>query len=77
MKKQTKKISRRKFMATTGGLTFLVASYPLWSKVPSDGDYVEEQQVSITAWVQLNTSGQVTVYNPAAEMGQGSMTARD
>ena len=78
MKKQEKKpkqaISRRKFLAATGGLTFAVVGYPLLSNAwfEDEAQLVERQ---VTAWVEINPNEQITIYNPAAEMGQGSMTA--
>jgi isoquinoline 1-oxidoreductase subunit beta len=67
-------ISRRKFLKRSGGLTFLVAGIGIpafvWKKEES-----EANNVQISAWVHLSTDGTVTIYNPAAEMGQGTMTA--
>lgn len=69
--------SRRQFLTAAGGITFVVAAGAMGVKYLS----VEEEEVTlsqardITAWVKLNNKGQVIFYNPAAEMGQGSMTA--
>lgn len=68
-------ISRRKFIATTGGITFMVAGYGMFSKFAVGKPRAIDQEKQVTAWVHLNTNGKVTIYNPAAEMGQGSMTA--
>lgn len=78
MKKQEKKskqtLSRRKFLATTGGLTFAVVGYPLLSNAWFE-DEAQPVEKQVTAWVEINPNEQITIYNPASEMGQGSMTA--
>ncbi len=66
-------ISRRKFLAAGGGITFAIAGYPLLSGLSGPSKTYKTEQV--TAWVHLSNSGKVTIYNPASEMGQGSMTA--
>lgn len=69
-------ISRRRFLATAGSLSFVITAgafapglLSAQNRQKNDGD---EQ---ITAWVRLTADGKITLYNPAAEMGQGSMTA--
>lgn len=77
-KKENGKVSRRGFLKAAGGVTFAVAAYALLPKMPfgedaqASGELVEQ---SVSAWVRIDTDGKVTIYNPAAEMGQGSMTA--
>jgi isoquinoline 1-oxidoreductase subunit beta len=66
-------ISRRSFLKWGGGITFLVTSVGLPALVFKSKDKEENRQIS--AWVHLATDGTVTIYNPAAEMGQGTMTA--
>ena len=66
-------ISRRRFLAGAGGLTFCVA-------IGSDGiRLVSEAQASaartINAWVRIAPDGVVTILSAGAEMGQGSMTS--
>ncbi|MDH3492181.1 MAG: molybdopterin-dependent oxidoreductase [Acidobacteriota bacterium] len=72
-------ISRRNFLKAGGGVAFAVAAYALLPELPvadgnapGKGELVEQK---IFAWVHLRTDGRITIYNPAAEMGQGSMTA--
>lgn len=69
-------ISRRQFLAAAGSITFVVtagAFVPrLFTDKENEAPILDNQ---ITAWVRLDTDGRITIYNPAAEMGQGSMTA--
>lgn len=68
------RLSRRHFLSAAGGLTIVIAGAAVapglsWSKEDnSNGE-------TITAWVNIQPDGKITIYNPAAEMGQGSMTA--
>jgi isoquinoline 1-oxidoreductase beta subunit len=72
-------LSRRKFLATTGGFTFAITAHAVASSYISILEYGKKQPKladnQITAWVHLDHDGTVTIYNPATEMGQGSMTA--
>ena len=76
--KNDKGISRRGFLKAAGGVTFAVAAYALFPKLPfggeaeASGEFVGKE---VTAWVRIGSDGKITIYNPAAEMGQGSMTA--
>lgn len=69
-------ISRRQFLVTAGGFGFAITAGAFSPKFLSGHttDTVNGNQ-PITAWVQLDKEGKITIYNPAAEMGQGSMTA--
>lgn len=71
-------LTRRNFLIAGGGLTIGIAAYVLFPKLKNshsqeDGEALEPQKV--TAWVHLQEDGKMTIFNPAAEMGQGSLTA--
>jgi len=72
-------ITRRKFLATTGGATIFVSGYYLLPITrqeddhASDGKELIEKKVDV--WVRLMSDDRVIIYTPAAEMGQGSMTS--
>lgn len=66
-------------MVAAGGVTFLLTGYALIPTIAEDAanpenarDLVEKK---FNAWVHIRTDGRILIYNPAAEMGQGSMTA--
>ncbi|HEX9673272.1 MAG TPA: molybdopterin cofactor-binding domain-containing protein [Burkholderiales bacterium] len=66
-------LSRRRFLAGAGGLTFCIAA-------GTDGiRLVTEAQASaagmVNAWVRIAPDGIVTILSAGAEMGQGSMTS--
>ncbi len=64
------KISRRGFIQATGALTF---SFTFAGRV-SDA-IAQEGTAKFNAWVSIAADGTVTVMMPAAEMGQGALTA--
>ena len=69
-------ISRRNFLKGAGGLTFFVAAGTLVPTLSLGQDEdAREKNGSLTAWVHLDKNGQIRIYSPAAEMGQGSMNA--
>lgn len=70
----TSSISRRSFLRTAGGATFAIALSPALAlaRETYSGNIANGQ---VSAWVHLDGDGKITIYNPAAEMGQGSMTA--
>ncbi len=74
----TPTLSRRKFIKTTGGFAFLIGATGILPQIISCKSAKEIDPgilKQLTAWVHLSSNGQVTIYNPAAEMGQGSMTS--
>ncbi|HXW01085.1 MAG TPA: molybdopterin cofactor-binding domain-containing protein, partial [Anaerolineae bacterium] len=69
-------ITRRHFLGTTGSFSFFIIAGSLLPKFVTAGEpEIPATGQKISAWVQLNKDGRITIYNPAAEMGQGSMTA--
>jgi len=65
-------ISRRTFLAGVGGLTFSIAL--LGDGAPAL-NAAGKSDLGITAWVRIGVDDVITIFNPAAEMGQGAMTA--
>ncbi|WP_421800072.1 molybdopterin cofactor-binding domain-containing protein [Haliscomenobacter sp.] len=72
-------LSRRKFLSAVGGITFAVSASAILPKWIMDAAEpalnAEDKGSAISAWVHIRPDGRITIYNPAAEMGQGSMTA--
>ena len=72
-------VSRRKFLSAAGGITFAITTYailPQWAfENPELEPNPEDKGRQISAWVHIRPDGRINIYNPAAEMGQGSMTA--
>ena len=72
-------ISRRKFLKTSGGVALLIGASGLLPQLISCGDRKKLEEAlakyPVNAWVQISEDGTLVIYNPAAEMGQGSMTS--
>jgi isoquinoline 1-oxidoreductase beta subunit len=72
-------ISRRHFLKSSGGVAIFIGMSGLLPQLISCSDPKEvEKQLKkqpLTAWVKLSEDGSMVIYNPAAEMGQGSMTS--
>jgi isoquinoline 1-oxidoreductase beta subunit len=64
------RISRRGFLQTAGALTF---SFTFAGKATNA--LAQDAPAKFNAWVSIATDGTVTVMMPAAEMGQGALTA--
>lgn len=79
MQHQSNAISRRKFLKTSGGVALLIGASGLLPQLISCGDRRNLQEAlakyPVNAWVRLAEDGSLVIYNPAAEMGQGSMTS--
>ena len=74
-----KAVSRREFLKTSGGVALFIGVSGIIPQMISCRNKKEVQEIiqkhPLTAWVQLADDGRVIIYNPAAEMGQGSMTS--
>ncbi len=72
-------VSRRQFLKTSSGVALFIGVSGILPQLISckNVNKVQEQleKHRLTAWVQLSEDGQIIIYSPAAEMGQGSMTA--
>ncbi|NAS12068.1 xanthine dehydrogenase family protein molybdopterin-binding subunit [Poritiphilus flavus] len=72
-------MSRRKFLKSSGGVALFIGASGMLPHLISckDSNALKKQlqKHPITAWVQITEDGEITIYNPAAEMGQGSMTS--
>lgn len=68
-------VSRRDVIVATSGMAFALllgagGITAMNARRVSDG-----KVASVGAWVTVNSNGEILIYNPVAEMGQGSMTA--
>jgi len=68
----TDSLSRREIIFGTLGLTFGF-TLPLAGCLRGTGE--SEESAFVTSWVNIDPEGSIVILTPAAEMGQGSMTA--
>ncbi|MEJ2584508.1 MAG: molybdopterin-dependent oxidoreductase [Robiginitalea sp.] len=72
-------INRRDFLRTSGEVALFIGLSGILPQLIScrDTGKMQEQleKHPVTAWVKLSADGGITICNPAAEMGQGSMTS--
>jgi isoquinoline 1-oxidoreductase beta subunit len=68
--------NRRRFMVGAAGFTFGVAlGVPSALRLEGGDAQAAGKDVTINAWVTISTDGTISIMSPAAEMGQGSLTA--
>ncbi|MDX1315725.1 MAG: hypothetical protein R3356_09500, partial [Eudoraea sp.] len=71
-----KGFSRRDFLKSSSGVALFIGVSGLLPQLISckDTEGIKKQleKHAITAWVQISEDGEIIIYNPAAEMGQGS-----
>ena len=71
--------TRRQFLKQAGGLTFCLAFVQPFGfsrrAIGAVADASNTETVTLNAYVNIAVDGTVTIINPAAEMGQGVMTA--
>ncbi len=79
METQKHFVNRREFLKSSGGVALFIGVSGILPHLISckDTGRIGEELVKqeVTAWVRISEDGQMTIYNPAAEMGQGSMTS--
>ncbi len=68
---KSSQLSRRQFIGTAATITFVMAGGK-WIP-PALGNTAWNGAIS--PWVEFRPDGKIIIFNPAAEMGQGSMTA--
>lgn len=70
-------ISRRRFLQKSGGIAIFIGASGLvkFSSCSRVDAATNLPNMALTAWAHLRGDGQITIYNPGAEMGQGAMTA--
>ena len=75
----TSRVSRRRFLQQTGGLTFCFAFAGFFGNgntyAAGTASDAIPSSTELNAYVSISPDGTVTIINPAAEMGQGVMTA--
>ncbi len=75
----TPNLTRRTFIKQTAGISLVIGATGLVPQLFSCTDTAAINKAliseSIGAWVRLTSDGIITILNPAAEMGQGSMTS--
>lgn len=78
---QTKQstLNRREFLKSSSGIALFIGASGIFPALVScnDSKKIKEQfeKHQVSAWVQISEDGEITIYNPASEMGQGSMTS--
>ncbi len=68
-------VSRRSVLKAGAGLTFAIAASSCGMRGTDAPGSDQATDSVIGAWVRICTDGSIVIHNPAAEMGQGSMTA--
>ncbi|MBT8221374.1 MAG: molybdopterin-dependent oxidoreductase, partial [Bacteroidia bacterium] len=73
------RVSRRKFLKTTAGVTLFIGAAGILPQLVScrnkEAIAALIKTQPLTAWVEMAPNGDIIIFNPAAEMGQGSMTS--
>jgi len=79
MSKSKISFSRREFLKSSGGVALFIGVSGLLPQLVScsSPEKIKEilEKLTVTAWVKIDENGAITIFNPASEMGQGSMTS--